>query len=97
MSVLNQTTSLKPAKSQVQHSKTRTILMGILGVKIGRILALLAAVVLCLPVVLLPISTLVPAWVWIPLGVSDLVLIFLQFHLKPAGRGIALSLEGSSS
>ena len=65
--------------------------MGILGV-IGRILALLAAVVLCLPVVLLPISTLVPAWVWIPLGVSDLVLIFLQFHLKPAWRGIALNL-----
>jgi pimeloyl-ACP methyl ester carboxylesterase len=93
MSVLNQTTSLKPAKNQVQDSKTRTILMGILGV-IVRILAFLAAIVLCLPVVLLPVSTSVPAWVWMPLGILDLVLIILQFRLKPAWRGIALSLAG---
>jgi pimeloyl-ACP methyl ester carboxylesterase len=93
MSVLNQTTSLKSAKSQVGPGKTRTILMGILGV-IVRILALLAAIVLCLPVVLLPLLTSVPAWVWIPLGVSDLVLIFLQFRLKPAWRSIVLSLAG---
>jgi pimeloyl-ACP methyl ester carboxylesterase len=93
MSVLNQTASLKSAKSQEGPGKIGTILMGILGA-IGRILAFLSAILLCLPVVLLPISTAVPAWVWIPLGILDLVLIILQFRLKPHWRGIALSLAG---
>lgn len=60
----------------------------------GRILALIAAILLCLPVILLPLTTAVPAWVWIPLGILDIVLMILQFRFKPAWCGIAMSMAG---
>ena len=50
----------------------------------GRILALLFTLLLCLPVILLPYSTLVSAWVWILLAFADVVLIFLQFRFPLA-------------
>jgi hypothetical protein len=45
-------------------------------------------------VVLLPLSTSVPAWIWIVLAIADAVLLFLQFRLSPIWRGIAIGLAG---
>ena len=46
----------------------------------GRILALLLSLLLCLPVILAPLTTSVPAWVWSLLAVVDVALIILQFR-----------------
>ncbi len=54
---------------------------------LGRILALLLTLLLCLPVVLLPYSTPVPAWVWILMAFVDVLLIFLQFRFPLASTG----------
>jgi pimeloyl-ACP methyl ester carboxylesterase len=59
-----------------------------------RSLAILIAILLFLPVVLLPLSTSVPAWVWIPLALADVILLILKFRLSPAWRGIAIVLAG---
>jgi len=47
---------------------TNKILLGL-----GYILALIFALALGLPVILLPLSTTVPVWIWIPLSVVDIV------------------------
>ena len=59
-----------------------------------RILALVITILLGLVVILLPLTTSVPAWVWIPLGIADLVLIILQFRIAPAWRGVTVGLSG---
>jgi pimeloyl-ACP methyl ester carboxylesterase len=59
-----------------------------------RSLAILIAILLFLQVVLLPLSTSVPAWVWIPLALADVILLILKFRLSPAWRGIAIVLAG---
>jgi pimeloyl-ACP methyl ester carboxylesterase len=46
----------------------------------GRILAILLALLLCLPVFLLPLTTAVPAPVWITLAILGVGLIVLQFR-----------------
>jgi pimeloyl-ACP methyl ester carboxylesterase len=61
---------------------------------VGRILAFLAALLLFLPVILLPLTTSVPAWAWVLLAAAGLALFFLPFRLKPAGRAIWISLGG---
>jgi pimeloyl-ACP methyl ester carboxylesterase len=61
---------------------------------LGRTLAFIVAILLCLPVILLPLTTAVPAWLWIPLWILDIVLVVLQFRLVPAWRGIAMSIGG---
>ena len=61
---------------------------------VGKILAFLAALLLGLPVLLLPLTTAVPAWVWIPLALAAIVLMVLLFRLQPAMRGIATGLAG---
>jgi pimeloyl-ACP methyl ester carboxylesterase len=61
---------------------------------LGRVLALLLSLLLCLPVVLLPYSTVVPAGVWVLLALADVVFLILSFRLIPAWRGITLLLAG---
>ncbi len=61
----------------------------------GWLLALLLALVLCVPVLLLPSATAVPAWVWVPLAVLDVALLVLFFWLKPAWKGAAAALAGT--
>ncbi len=61
---------------------------------LGRLLALLIALLALLPVILLPQATAVPAWVWIPLAVADVVLLVLFFWLKPAWKGTAVTVSG---
>lgn len=93
MSVLNSSQTNNGGERQSRSNDPGKITGKILSI-IGRGLALIVTVLLCLPVVLLPISTLVPAWIWIPLGVTAVVIIFLQFRISPAWRGILASLIG---
>ena len=65
-----------------------------LAVGFGRILVLIFTIVLCLPVVLLPLSTAVPAWACILLGILDVTLFILQFSLRPTRSRIPVSLAG---
>ena len=51
-----------------------------LALAVGRLLVLLVSVLLCLPVVLLPVTTSVPTWVWILFAIADVLLILLQFR-----------------
>ena len=92
MSTLNPTTDA-PIAREGQPRQGGKVMTRILAV-VGRILALIAAIVLCLLLVLLPISTAVPAWVWIPLSIAAIALILVQFRMTPAWRGIAVSLAG---
>jgi hypothetical protein len=62
--------------------------------RFNRSLVILIAILLFLPVVLLPLSTSVPAWVWIVLALTDVILLILQFRLSSAWRGIAIGLAG---
>lgn len=61
---------------------------------LGRTLALLMALLLCVPVLLLPLATNVPAWVWIPLAAATVALLILFFRLKPVWKGTAVALVG---
>ncbi len=61
---------------------------------LGRLLALLLALILCLPILLLPTATAVPAWAWLPLAVADAALLSLPFWLRPAWKGVTASLAG---
>jgi pimeloyl-ACP methyl ester carboxylesterase len=59
-----------------------------------RLLAILIALLLLLPTVLLPLSTSVPTWIWVLLALADVALIVLQFRLAPAWRGMVIGLTG---
>ena len=61
---------------------------------LGRILALLLTLLLCLPVALLPLATSVPALVWVLLAIVDVALLILQFRRAPTWLGITVSLAG---
>jgi hypothetical protein len=61
---------------------------------LGRSLILVLSLLLCLPVILLPSATLVPAWIWIPLVLADVSLLIMQFRLVPVWRGLSASLLG---
>jgi hypothetical protein len=65
-----------------------------LGIIVGRIIAFLLTLALCIPVVLLPKETNVPANIWLPLAAADLGLIVIFFRIKPIARGTAISLTG---
>jgi pimeloyl-ACP methyl ester carboxylesterase len=77
MSTLNTASSHNITKSKPSSFSKVTRAMGI---ALGRIAALLVSLLLCIPVILLPFTTSVPAWVWIVLAAADVVLILLQFR-----------------
>lgn len=79
------------------HSKSpsaRTISAAIIAT-VARLSGVILAILLALPVLLLPVSTAVPSWVWIPCALMDIALIVLQFRLRPAPRGIAAGIAGT--
>src|SRR5215207_9267642 len=78
----------------VQKSKSPEKLARNLAIGLGRLLVLLISVALCLPVILLPITTSVPAWVWIVLAIANLALIILQFRVALASPGTGGVLGG---
>lgn len=61
---------------------------------IARLSVFVLCLLLCLPVILLPLATAVPALLWIPLALCAGALLVAQFRLKPAWKGIAASLAG---
>jgi pimeloyl-ACP methyl ester carboxylesterase len=67
-----------PARVQTVSGKT---VRGIAGVGV-RILVLFVAALLCLPVILLPLSTAVPLWAWISLAAGDILLIIFCVRQK---------------
>ena len=61
---------------------------------LGRALVFIIALILCVPVILLPPATAVPAWIRIPLAAADVALLALFFRLEPAWKGGLVSLAG---
>jgi pimeloyl-ACP methyl ester carboxylesterase len=61
---------------------------------IFNILVAIFVVLFCLPVVLLPLTTSVPAWAWILLAIADVLLVVALFRIGHDGRGIAIRLSG---
>lgn len=72
---------------------SQTLLRRILSF-LGRLLAFLLSLLFCLPLILLPLATAVPAVLWIVLAALAVALLFVQFRLKPAWKGVAASLAG---
>jgi len=93
MDTINPTASQKTVKGEQQASAIGKSSRKIFAAT-GRTLALIAAILLGLPLILTPLSTAVPAWVWIPLGVADVALVVLLFRLTPVWRGALVSLFG---
>jgi pimeloyl-ACP methyl ester carboxylesterase len=65
-----------------------------LAVFMGRSLTLIIAMVTGLLIVLLPLSTPVPAWMWIPLATAAVALIAFHVRITPVWRSIALGIGG---
>ncbi len=84
--------TLAAARSQantgVQATRTHKVLARI-GTALGRIMVLILSLVLCLPIILAPITTSVPSWAWIILAIADLALIVLQFRVPLASLNTA--------
>jgi pimeloyl-ACP methyl ester carboxylesterase len=59
-----------------------------------RILAVLLSIIIALPIILLPLSTSVPAWIWIPLSILYVVLIVFQFRIAPTYKSITMEFSG---
>ena len=59
-----------------------------------RILATILILAVGLPIILLPLSTPVPGWIWIPLAIAGLASIVLQFRITPAWKGITIGIAG---
>jgi pimeloyl-ACP methyl ester carboxylesterase len=74
-------------------TSTPTLLKRILSLLVS-VLAFVISLLLCLPVILLPPATAVPAWAWIPLAAAEMALLVLFFRLQPAWKGAAASLAG---
>ncbi len=81
---------MKTTSSSIKIGK---IVCAILG-GLGRVMALLITLALCVPIVLLPSATSVPALAWILFAAIDVGLLVLQFRVAPVWRGIAVSLAG---
>ena len=61
---------------------------------LGRILVVLLSIILALSIILLPLSTSVPAWVWILLGIFFIALIILPFRMTSTWKSITARLSG---
>jgi pimeloyl-ACP methyl ester carboxylesterase len=61
---------------------------------LGRLLSLVIVMLLCLPVILLPFTTFVPAWVWILLVIADVAFLILQFRFPLASWSTLGALGG---
>lgn len=66
-----------------------------LSLGLGRALAFLLALIFCLPILLLPPATAVPAWVWLPLTGAGLAGLVSFFWVRPAWKAAFVSLGGA--
>lgn len=86
--------STKVATETKQNTNTLNQALQIALLILGRMLVVVLNILLLLPIVLLPLTTAVPAGVWIFLGMASIALIVLQFRVKPAARGAIVGLTG---
>jgi|KBSSwiStaDraftv2_1062776.scaffolds.fasta_scaffold89040_4 pimeloyl-ACP methyl ester carboxylesterase len=85
---------MRALKIETQQSNRFGTILGKVATLFGRLVILITALLLCLPVLLLPVSTSVPAWVWITLAIADIVLIVLQFRVALNSAGTPGVLGG---
>src|ERR1041384_6099161 len=69
-------------------------ILRMLAMVLGRIVLLLVALILCLPIILLPITTSVPGWVSILLATAAVTLLILQFRFSLASLGTVRVVSG---
>lgn len=77
MAILKTTTTRNALQSQ---PLTFVRVTGKMESALARLGALLITFLLCIPVFLSPLTTSVPAWIWVLLGITDIALIVLQFR-----------------
>jgi pimeloyl-ACP methyl ester carboxylesterase len=65
-----------------------------LGLAVARTLVFLITLLLCVPVILSPFTTSVPAWVWILLAIADVTLLIQQFRFALASMNTLAILGG---
>ncbi|MBK9925064.1 MAG: alpha/beta hydrolase [Anaerolineales bacterium] len=63
-------------------------------VVLGGILIAILAILFGLPIILLPVSTPIPAWIWIPLSILYMVSVVLLFRMTPTWKGVTLGISG---
>ena len=90
MSTISATNTRSASKPQLSSGS----LVRRIALALGRILVLLVTLLLCVPVILLPFTTSVPAWVWIPLVVIDVTFVILQFRFPLFSLGMLGVLAG---
>jgi pimeloyl-ACP methyl ester carboxylesterase len=91
MSILN---TIQSRNAVRQPSNKFTKIAGKTAIGFARIIVLLVTILLCVPVILLPLTTSVPAWVGILLGIADIALLILQFRIAVASLGTLGVLTG---
>lgn len=69
-------------------------LMQTMLLALGRTSLGIIVLALGLPIILLPLSTPVPAWIWIPLCIAYIALIVLLFRFTAAWKGITVGISG---
>jgi len=77
--------SLDSFRREAKKPVYSAILLDILSkiaILLGRAFLLILAILLCLPVALLPVGTLVPTWMWALLAVADALFIVAIFWFK---------------
>ena len=90
MSTISATNTRSASKPQLSSGS----LVRRIALALGRILVLLVTLLLCVPVILLPFTTSVPAWVWILLVVIDVTFVILQFRFPLFSLGMLGVLAG---
>ncbi len=60
-----------------------------------RAIGFVIAFVLCLPLILVPLTTSVPTWAWLLLAAGDVASLVALLRLAPAGRGVGVGLAGT--
>jgi pimeloyl-ACP methyl ester carboxylesterase len=87
-------TSLSAASNTVAPS-TAQVVVGAIATVLMRVLVLLVIMLASLPVLLLPIGTAVPAYIWISFALADLALIVAPFYFKWRLPAVAATLGGA--
>jgi len=81
-----------PAKSKSSSSSARLVYKIAIG--LGKIFVFILTTIVCLPVLLLPFTTAVPAWAWILLALADLAIIIARLRAEPNWQSTLLELFG---
>ncbi len=70
---------------------TRFLIARAFGRGLARLTGALGALILGVPILLLPLTTSVPVWVWLPLLLVDLAAVWLAYRALPPGTATVVS------